>query len=230
MDGRIEDIASAVRQSWVLPRGPVSDVVKACEDAGVVIVTYDFGTELIDGFCQHATEGLPALIFLNERMKEADRIRFSLCHELGHLVMHRIPNKDMEDQANQFAAAFLMPERDIRHSFRQMSLEKLMSLKLYWKVSMQALARRARDLGEITERAFKYYMVEMSKRGWRSREPVSIDGKIERPSILRQLFSTHLNDLKYSMEDMCELFGLYFEDVSQMYPQDRPRLRLAISN
>jgi hypothetical protein len=85
-------------------------------------------------------------------------------------------------------------------------------------------------LGEITERAFKYYMVEMGKRGWRSREPVSVDPGGERPSTLRQLFTAHIGDLKYSFEDMCELFGLYFEDVSQMYPQDRPRLRLAVSN
>jgi Zn-dependent peptidase ImmA (M78 family) len=143
--------------------------------------------------------------------------------------MHRVPNKDMEDQANQFAASFLMPERDIRHSFRRMSLEKLMSLKLYWRVSMQALAMRARDLGEITERAFKYYMVEMSRRGWRAREPVSLDSG-ERPSSLRQLFTAHIQELKYSLEDMCDLFGLYFEDVDQMYPPDRPKLRLAISN
>lgn len=229
-DGRVDDIASAVRQTWLLPRGPVDDVVEICEDAGIVVIPFDFGTELIDAFCQHATDGLPPLIFINSRMKEVDRIRFSICHELGHLVMHRMPNKIMEEQANQFAAAFLMPAQDIRHSLRQLSLEKLMALKLYWKVSMQALVRRARDLGEITERAFKYYMVEMSKRGWRSKEPVSINKSIENPVTIKQMFAAHLNDLKYSLEDICDLFGLYRDDVEEMYPQDRPRLRLAVSN
>lgn len=227
-DGRIDDVASAVRQAWLLPRGPVHDVVKACEDAGIVIVPFDFGTELIDAFCQHASDGLPPLIFLNLRVKEIDRIRFSVCHEIGHLVMHRIPNKHMEDQANQFAAAFLMPAQDIRHSFRQMSLEKLMALKLYWKTSMQALARRARDLGEITERAFRYYMVEMSKRGWRSREPVSLERNEEKPTTLKQMYLAHVTELKYTLEDVCELFGLYADDVEEMYPQDRPRLRLVV--
>jgi Zn-dependent peptidase ImmA (M78 family)/transcriptional regulator with XRE-family HTH domain len=229
-DGRVEDVAASVRQCWTISRGPVSDVVKACEDAGIIVVNFDFGTELIDAFCQHATEGLPPLIFINSRMRQIDRIRFSLSHELGHLVMHRIPNNVMEEQANQFAAAFLMPDKDIRHSFKQMSLDKLMSLKLYWKVSMQALVRRARDLGEITDRAFKYYMVEMSKRGWSSQEPISLDRDSERPSSLRQLYLAHINDLQYSTDDMCELFGLHFEEVAQMFPQERPRLRLAISN
>jgi len=229
-DGRIDDVAVAVRQAWMIPRGPIHDVIRACEDAGIVVVAFDFGTELIDAFCQHASDGLPPLIFLNTKVKEIDRIRFSVCHEVGHLVMHRIPNKHMEDQANQFAASFLMPAQDIQHSFRQMSLDKLMQLKLYWKVSMQALARRARDLGEITERAFRYYMVEMSKRGWRSREPVSLDKDIEKPTTLRQMYFAHIAELKYTFDDICELFGLYGDDVEDMYPQDRPRLRLAVSN
>ena len=210
----------------MLPRGPVEDVAEIIEDAGIIIIPFDFGTELIDAFCQPALDRLPALIFLNSRFTSKDRIRFSLAHELGHLVMHRIPKPEMEDEANQFAAMFLMPETDIRHSLYGMSMEKLMILKLYWKTSMQAILRRARDLNRITDRGYRYYQIEMSKRGWRSAEPVDVDGDIKSPRLLKALFSSHIEELSYSTDELSQMFGLLPKDISEIYPTDRPKLRL----
>lgn len=228
-DGRIEDVAMAVRQQWLLPRGPIVDVAKLLEDAGVLIVPFDFGTELIDAFCQHAADGLPPLIFLNTKFKAKDRVRFSLAHELAHLVMHRLPNPDMEDQANNFASCFLMPANDIRPSLYGMSMEKLMTLKLHWKTSMQAIIRRARDLGRVSERGYKYYNIQMSSRGWKAKEPVEINGDIERPVTLRQMFTSHIDSLSYSLEELSKLFGIMPNELAEMYPPDdrgRPKLRL----
>lgn len=225
-DGRMDRVADAVRQAWLLPRGPVTDVTALIEDAGILIIPFDFGTELIDAFCQHAVDGLPPLIFLNTRIKGKDRIRFSLLHELCHLVAHRVSNPEMEHEANQFAAAFLMPETDIRHALYGMSMEKLMVLKLHWKASMQAILYRARDLHRLTERGYRYYQITLSKRGWRSKEPVEIEGTIENPRLLKRLVATHLGELGYSQTDMSELFGIVPADLTQIVVPDRPRLKL----
>jgi Zn-dependent peptidase ImmA (M78 family)/transcriptional regulator with XRE-family HTH domain len=227
-DGRIDVIAAAVRQAWMLPRGPVLDVAGLIEDSGIIIVPFDFGTELLDAFCQHAMDGLPPLIFLNKRFKNKDRLRFSLVHELAHIIMHRIPKPQMEDEANIFAASFLMPAEDIRHSLYGMSLEKLMVLKLHWKTSMQAIIRRARDLNRMTDRGYRYYQIEMSKRGWRSSEPVTIEGNIEIPKTLRKLFNSHMQDLGYSTDDLSNLFGLLPSEMGEIYAPDKPRLRLVM--
>jgi Zn-dependent peptidase ImmA (M78 family)/transcriptional regulator with XRE-family HTH domain len=223
--GRVEPIATAVRQAWMLPRGPIGDVVKIIEDAGVLIVPFDFGTELIDAFCQHALDSLPSLIFLNTRIKAKDRIRFSLAHELAHLVMHKLPRPEQEDEANQFAAAFLMPADDIRPAMHGMSIDRLMVLKKHWKTSMQAVVRRARDLNRISDRGYRYYMVELSKRGWRAAEPVQIDSD-ESPKIYRNLYRAHVQELGYTLDDLSELFGLLAEDMPDLGLPDRPRLRL----
>jgi Zn-dependent peptidase ImmA (M78 family)/transcriptional regulator with XRE-family HTH domain len=225
-DGRVDLIADAVRQAWMLPRGPILDVTALIEDAGIIIVPFDFGTELIDAFCQPAGDTLPPVIFQNTRFKNKDRIRYSLAHELAHIVMHRIPKPEMEIEANRFAAAFLMPEADIRHALYGMSLEKLMTLKLHWKTSMQAILMRARDLNRVTERGYRYYQVTMSKRGWRSVEPIEINGAIETPRLLRSLISSHLKELGYSFDELSALFGIYREDLSEIFPEERPKLRL----
>jgi Zn-dependent peptidase ImmA (M78 family)/transcriptional regulator with XRE-family HTH domain len=225
-DGKVHLIANAVRQSWMLPRGPVDDVAKVIEDAGIIIVPFDFGTELIDAFCQPQAAPVPPLIFLNSRFRTAkDRIRFSLCHELGHLVMHQIPKPEMEDEANLFAASFLMPEDDIRHNFYDMSLEKLMLLKMHWKTSMQAILRRGRDLHRVSERGYRYYQINISKRGWRAKEPCEIDGTIEVPSVLNSLVSSHMAELGYSSDELGSLFGLSPGEFFDLEPQ-RPKLRI----
>lgn len=224
-DGQIAPIAAAVRQAWMLPRGPIADVAKAMEDAGILIVPFDFGSEHIDAFCQQAGDNLPPVVFLNSRVRSKDRIRFSLAHELGHIVMHKIPKPEQENEANQFAAAFLMPEEDIAHSLTGMSFDKLMTLKMHWKTSMQAIIRRARDLKLMSEPAYKYYQIEMSKRGWRSSEPIEINA-VESPRLLKRLFATHTDQLGYSLDDLEELLGLERDELSIMYPPERPRLKL----
>jgi len=223
--GDIETIASTVRQYWGVPRGSLDDVTSLIESSGIIVVPVEFGTGLIDGFSQHSVDGFPPVIFVNKGLR-IDRLRFTLCHELGHLIMHLLPNPNMEEEANKFAAAFLMPKDDIRHEFHSMSLERLMMLKLTWKTAMSAIIRRARDLGKISDSSYKYYVFEMQKRGWRVDEPVQITEEIEKPKILKQLVSAHLNKLGYSIEELSNLFGWNLSDTELLYSQNRPKLRL----
>jgi Zn-dependent peptidase ImmA (M78 family)/transcriptional regulator with XRE-family HTH domain len=227
-NGRVEEIALAIRQFWSLPRGPVEDMVSTLENAGIVVMGFDFGTELCDGFTQHAGDGLPPVIFINMRQSK-DRLRFSLAHELGHLVMHRIPNPGMENEANKFASEFLMPTKDIMKDFYNLSLDRFMALKLHWRVSMQSLIYKAHTSGKMTDSAFRYYMMNMSKRGWRSKEPVELTNVREQPRIMRQLVKSHLGPLQYSIEDLASLTGLQPADVDVFFDVEKtPKLRLVV--
>lgn len=225
-DGRVEEIALAVRQLWALPRGPVEDVTSLLERSGVVVIGYDFGTELCDGFTQHATGDMPPVVFINTRQPK-DRLRYSLVHELGHIVMHRLPNPEMEDQANRFASEFLMPTADVTRDFYNLSMDKFMSLKMHWRVSMQALIMKAHRVGRMSDSAYRYYMINMSKRDWRTREPVELTNVKEVPRVLLQLVNGHMNHLSYSVDDMSRLIGLPAPEVEDLYGLSRgPRLRI----
>lgn len=226
-DGDVEGIATAIRQRWLLPRGPVADVSTLMESAGVLVVSFDFGSPLIDGFCQHGCDGLPPFVFINNQQPK-DRFRFSLAHELGHLVMHRTPNPKQEIEANRFASEFLVPTKDVRHDLDELSLERFMDLKRYWGVSMQALIYKAWQIGKMSDRMYKYYNIEMSKRGYRKTEPIEASFLKEEPSMIREIMSAHVSELGYSIEDISELFGLLEEDVVALYPIARPRPRLRL--
>lgn len=223
----VEEIARLLRQRWHLPRGPVDDLTKLAEDAGVIIVSFDFGSELIDGFCQHSVDGLPPLVFLNSNQPK-DRYRFSLAHEIAHLICHHTPHPEQEMEANRFASEFLMPTRDIKGDFDQHSLMRFMDLKLYWGTSMQSIMYKAWQIGCLTDRMYKYYVIEMSKRGFRKKEPVEASHLMETPSTLRSIIAAHIDDLGFSIEDLSEMFGLLPGDIESLYPipRSKPKLRL----
>ena len=215
-DGDIKAIAQAVRAAWLLPRGPIKNLTNAIENAGGIVVWCNFGPKaLLDAISQWIP-GFPPLFFVNANVP-GDRLRFSLAHELGHVLMHRIPNPDMEKQANKFAAELLMPEEEIALSLRALTLSKLADRKLYWRVSMAALIMRAKDLKKITERQSSYFWSQMAKLGYKTCEPAELEIPKEEPNILKQMIKTHLDELKYTIQDLCQLLILSPEEFKVMY-------------
>jgi Zn-dependent peptidase ImmA (M78 family)/transcriptional regulator with XRE-family HTH domain len=173
-DGEVSarDIARRTRQELGLSDGPVPDLTSAVESAGVVILSWDFGNRQGDAVSQWLPGHRPIILMYSAA--PGDRQRFSLAHELGHAVMHTEPMDLQEQQANQFASELLLPAKTVRPELDNLDMPSLARLKVRWGVSMAALIRRARDLGSISDYRYKELSIELSKAGWRSREPVEI--------------------------------------------------------
>ncbi|HUY79049.1 MAG TPA: XRE family transcriptional regulator, partial [Ktedonobacterales bacterium] len=214
-DGHVEDIARLVRAIWQLPRGPIDDLTQTLEDAGVLVVPFDFGTKHIDAMSRWLP-GLPPVFFVNPTSPK-DRLRLTTAHELGHMVMHTLPHPEMEQQANRFAAEFLMPEWEIRPDLIRVTLPKLAVLKRYWKTSMNALLKRAETLGAITANQVRYLWAQMGSAGYRTQEPIELDVGGEVPTLLRELVEAHLNDLDYSPADLAQLIPLNKDELWEVY-------------
>lgn len=221
-----EKVAERLRAYWMLPRGPVANVVELVEAAGGIVVLCRFGTALLDGLSFRA-EGLPPLFFMN-RDAPGDRFRFSLTHELGHMVMHSVPDDDekQEDQAHRFAAAFLMPAAEIKPYLAAPRLSSLGRVKAYWKVSIKALIKRAYDLKLITDNQYRWLNVQYSK-AFKGGEPIPIEREV--PSRLREMVQYHLNELGYSIADLAGLLSVNANDLERAYIP-RPGIRLVVSN
>jgi Zn-dependent peptidase ImmA (M78 family)/DNA-binding XRE family transcriptional regulator len=212
----IEDVARSIREMWLLPSGPIQNMVELIEDNGGIIIPCDFGTDLIDALSQRI-EGLPVMFFVNVGAP-TDRLRHTLAHELGHMVLHTVTVKsdeEMEDEADAFAGAFLLPADEIRPQLRRFDLRQLANLKRYWKVSMAALAVRADRLMLITPYQSKMFWIEMGKLGYRKREPN--EPPREHPKLLRQMISFHMKKLGYSISEMAKLLHLKATEFQEMY-------------
>lgn len=224
-NGNVDDIARAIRAMWHIPPGPINNLTKIIEDNGGIIIPFDFGTSRIDAMSLFVP-GTPPLFFINMN-SPGDRVRFTLCHELAHIVMHqRDINPDMEKQADRFAAQFLMPEKDIRPYLRNLSFPKLADLKLYWKVSMAALLKRATDLGEITESQARSMWMRMSSLGYRSKEPPELDIPVEVPTLYQEIIDTYRNELGYSTLEFAKLLCIFEQEVKHNYFVNHKRFRV----
>lgn len=222
-DGKVDYIANAVRASWLLPNGPIKNLTKAIEDAGGIVIEFDFGTKSVDAISQWLPD-LPPLFFINKNAP-GDRLRFSLAHELGHIFMHRTPNPHMEMEADRFAGEFLLPKQEISSSLNYITLPKLANLKPYWKVSMGAILHRASDLDKITKRQYQYLWVQMGKAGYRLREPAELDIPKEKPTLLQELVNTYRNKLNYSLAELSTLLGMHEHEIKTIYlGQQTPHL------
>lgn len=212
-DGNAEHIAKLVRRSWGIHPGPVDDLTAAIEMAGGIVIKCSFGTNKIDAMSQWLPS-LPPLFFMNAEAP-GDRLRFSLAHEVAHVIMHQVPTNDMETEADRFAAEFLMPEADIRHYLKPISLPRLATLKPYWKVSMSALLKRASDLGMITSRQKSYLWTQMGKQGYRLKEPVDI--MTEEPSVLEDIIDVHRRELGYTISELSRLVESHEQEFRARY-------------
>lgn len=182
-DTEPEAAARMVRAQWRMPVGPVHSVSTWLDAAGVLVVEEDFGpSSRVDGLSQWS--GSFPIVLINASAP-TDRKRLTLAHELGHLVLHSdYIGSDAEEQANAFAAEFLMPAVEIKPMLRgTLTLAKLANLKLYWGTSMQAIIHRGVDLGTLTSTQATTLYKMMSARGWRTQEPHSAELTPESPRL-----------------------------------------------
>ena len=224
-NGDIEDIAREVRSSLGFNPGPIQDLTTGIENANAIIMPLDFGTKRIDAvsFC---TKRARPLFFISV-FSPGDRLRFSLCHELGHIVMHQNEIRpDVEMEADRFAAEFLMPKRYIEPYLYDLTLSKLASLKIQWKVSMAALLKRASDLKTITPNQSQYLWKQMSKYGYRQREPDHLAIPVEAPVLYREIVEVYRKDLEYDISELCKLVRLNKDDLQEAFI-DPPQYELA---
>ena len=188
----IEKLAKLVREHWDLGNGPIDNLQYALQSNGIIVTGFrDVDTD-IDAFSQQITiDGkVVYIIALAIGSKPIEGLRFDMAHELGHILMHTWSedNEDIskdefnarEKQANMFASALLLPKETFSKavSAYPTNIDYYLALKKKWKVSMQAMMYRARQLDIISTNQFQYMMRTMSKNGNRTHEPGDTPGEI----------------------------------------------------
>ncbi|MFC9971444.1 helix-turn-helix domain-containing protein [Spirillospora sp. NPDC127200] len=216
------DAARMVRMQWRMPLGPVRSLIQWLEAAGCLVFEEDFGTARIDGMSQWVDDH--PIILVNSRAP-VDRKRLTLAHELGHLCLHSIEiSDDVETEANEFAAEFLMPLEVIRPQLRNLKMGKLLDLKREWAVSMQALVERAFHAGLLSSTQRTNFYKSLSSRGWKTSEPISEQLPPEYAMLPATIGDT-LFSKGLKAEDIADLAGFSNPALNNIFPAPGPRLR-----
>lgn len=195
------------------------------ERAGALVIWCRFEAN-VDRVIFH-TRDLPPCIFLNS-CAPADRMRFSLAHECGHLVMHKIPADDIENEAHAFAQSLLMPEMDIRRHFAdEISIEGLIRSKSHRRVSIQSLLYRARELECVSKNQSDYLWRIIAARGWRTRKPADTDFPYETTTLFPRIIEIYTKDFSYSRDEPAKALNVNPDELSSLYGlhEDAQRVR-----
>lgn len=216
----IEALTKYIRKEWKLSNDPIDNLVRLLEQKGVIICLLSIDDKL-DAF-SFWENGRPFIIA--NKNNNAVRLRATIAHELGHLLMHSAIDvveslKKWEEQAKLFSSMFLMPKGGFDNDVISTSLNQLLYLKQHWKVSVQSMVMRCEQLEIISNEKATYLWKEISRKRWRKNEPLDNEIEPERPVLFQQAISLiidHgiktktqlLHEMAYPVEMACEFCSL----------------------
>ncbi|WP_439273527.1 helix-turn-helix domain-containing protein [Pseudochrobactrum sp. HB0163] len=247
-DNEIEQHAQTVREHFGLGLGPITNVIRLLETKGVIVTRYTVENENVEAFSFWS--GARPFIFLASEKKSAARARFDVAHELAHLCLHKwvgaeeIEDKDrlkrIEREADKFASAFLLPRQSFPNEVYSSRLDGFVNLKARWKVSIQAMIYRSKDLGLFDDRQVTNLYKQISFKKWRTTEPLDIGSNaipFEEPLLLKKIaelvfesgrYSKHQfkADVALSNADMQKIIGIQFPPTDEkIIPSFNPTLK-----
>lgn len=184
----IEGVADRIHEAWDLGTNPIPELTDTLEEQGIKV----FQTKLIhgnrfDGLAA-TVNGMPIIVVGEEW--PGDRQRFTLAHELGHLLLKgRLSDTlDEEKASNRFAGAFLVAASVVFHELGQrrrwLEPRELCVLKKVYGLSMGGWMHRANDLGILADVHYQAMARLFRARHWHKQEPCD-----EYPREKTQLFT-----------------------------------------
>ena len=218
----IEDIAIKVRNYWALGMNPIENMVNLLENKGIIVSTLNVNNKKIDAFTQiHKINNRDkyCVILSNDKQSVARR-NFDAAHELGHIILHRNIEKiedltteeqrNLEEQANFFAAAFLLPKNEFFSNLKEpLNLESYKELKKKWKVSIAAMVMRAKQIGRINNNQYLELVKAMNYRKWRTREPLDNQWKLQQTILFKKSIEMLKNNNILSGSELVYEIGKY---------------------
>lgn len=168
-----EFVAERLRIYWQLGTDPIPSLAEFFESQGIKILSLSLSNNVSGLTCWvkcHNRKQVPVIVINAD--DNGERQRFTLMHELGHMVLISSPDLDIEKVAHRVASAFLMPASilwlEIGKRRSRLTIAELVRLKQLLGVSMQALTYRCKDLEIIDNSTFQSLFIEFGRRGWRT--------------------------------------------------------------
>lgn len=205
--------ADMVRSRWGLGEAPVGNMLHLLESKGIRVFSLPHECRSVDAY---SLRWMDTPVIVLAPGKSAERRRFDLAHELGHLVLHSeremFQGPRAEEEANSFAAAFLMPRRALlARPLRNASLDMILRERSRWKVAAMALTYRLKELGFLSDWEYRNHCVALSRHGFRRAEP---GGCVPETSLLLAKVLHALRAKKISLDTVAAEIGITFEELA----------------
>lgn len=213
--------ARSVRESWGLGIDPIPNLVELLEDRGIKILPVE--EDSIDGIAARIRRAgrEPVRVIVSRKGVTGETQRFSLAHELGHMVMNVEGDDEFCGQAaHRFAGAFLMPAEalwsNVGKRRSSIGFAELFALKDLFGASVQAIAHRCSELGVFSAALSHRLFRQFSRSGFTRPpryEPHPL--KQEQPRRFERLCYRALAEGAISESKAAELLGITVRDLNR---------------
>ena len=197
---------------------PISDLTNIFENLGIVIIHIknpDGRFNDFDGLSEFVNN-IPVIVIL-DGIKDGARQRFTIAHELGHLLLN-IKDEELDEEklCNRFASALLMPKEAVINEFglsrNHINFFELTAFKLEFKVSYTAIAYRLKDLNIISDYFYKNLSIYLSQRiGKNDSNPIQPETSYQFKKIVYKLEADEI----ISISKACELLGVSIDEYNK---------------
>ena len=196
---------------------PISDLINILENLGIIIIQIKNPDNRFDDFdgLSEFVNNIPVIVLL-DGIKDGARQRFTIAHELGHLILNINNDKlDEERLCNRFASALLMPKEAIINEFGysrgNINFFELTAFKNEFKVSYAAIVYRLKDLNIISEYLYKKLSIFLSQRiGKNDPKPIQPETSFQFKKIVYKLEADEI----ITLNKACELLGVTVDEYN----------------
>ncbi len=180
----VEKAAIKLRKEWNLGDNPIPNISEMLEIKGIKVIQID-DVDAVDGLAVFTSTGIP-IVVVNKKDKSIERIRFTIIHELAHLLLDLSVlegDKRLEEEWCHFlSSCFLIPTHMLRQMIGEgrrtyIDIKELIKIKEYYGISIRAIVHRLRFLEIITDNYYTRWVVYMSKTYGAKVEPGDYKGE-----------------------------------------------------
>lgn len=220
----VEAAADKLREHWELGTNPISNVIEMLEFKGIKVFLIN-DVDDIDGFSAFTENNIP-LVVVNTHNKPIERVRFTIIHELAHLLLIfdaaiNEDHKAVEIHCHHFSSCFLIPSKKLKEMIggnarHYIAINELLNIKEYYGISLRAIVHRLKDLKVITDTYYQKWVIYMSKTYGGKNEPGSYKG-IEKSNYFEQMVSRALSEGLISLSKAASLCNISTNAIRKLF-------------
>ncbi len=214
----VEEAANQFRKYMQISlKQPLSDLINMLENLGIVIIFVHNSKGIFNDFdgLSEIVNGVPIIVLL-EGMKDGARQRFTIAHELGHLLL-QFKNKDLDEEkmCHRFASALLMPKEAVIREFgitrSNINFGELEAFKQEYKVSYAEINYRLKDLNIINDYLYKKLSILINKNiGKNDPNPIQAEISYQFRKLVYKLEASNI----ISVQKACEYLGVTLNEYN----------------
>ena len=211
----VENAAKYLRKKWKFETTPIYNLVSFLEDLGIKIFEVEEDESFAGFSCWEKNN---PVIVINVKNVDVPRRRFTVLHELGHLLLKfdiNLEKEKLERFCDYFAGAMLLPYEVVMKYIdgkSSVTLEELKSIKSKYGISIFAILIRILSLGLIGWD--KYQEWKELYDSWKDKN-IDYDDNTERVSRFNYLLAKGLNEKLFTKSKASQLSGMSINELSR---------------